>query len=512
MRKLFLSLLMLTLLCCTHALADSFTFADMGAECKIDAGKYTVLTRDNLASRSDWLAANNKTVDTVLADFQARGVFLQAWSTTGDVCIEITAIQDDFAATYFDVNEVTDDDRKTYRTGHTTDKSGYWRAMGYDYTSATWQKYSDIGRFLKVEYTRTVGGETYRGYARKTIRNGWHIQVDYQVRGRSLKSSDNSALEAVMKTWAFLEVLPRPANADTANILFTETPPQETNTGKFTVAGSGSPGLKITAVVMRMNSGGSATNFTVTIDKKGKFSISVVLPQEGYWLMTYIVEAGDETIEEGTFDGITYDKNMIPVNLNAAFPATMVLTGNSLVISGTTLPQTTVQCYVDGRGDPKQIKTNNSGGFSFTIDTSAEGLYRISLTFQKKNYNARRFQCEASRTYTEGDMQEKIRSEAVKPSYSTLTSKLNSYRGRYLVYTVHVQSVEKTATGYLIFGGLTLTKSGVYRDRLIIRSTEEPDLTAGKSAKMYLKCIGSYDYTVDGKTESFPYFDLEFVD
>lgn len=509
MRKILFAILCIAcLLLPAAALADAFTFAEQGAKCEVSASTYTIITPDNVAAQTNWLSEHNTTADELLADFTQRGVLLQAWAKSGDACLEITAVQDAYGEQYYDVNKVTEDERKNYRLGHSSDKTGEWRAQGYDYTSAQWKKY-DGYRFLQLEYSRTVNGETYRGYARKTICNGWHIHVDYQVHGRGLKNADNSALEAVMKTWEFFEVSARPATSAT-RVIFTATPPAETNTGKFTVAGTGSSGLKVIGVLARMSSS-DVHRFETEIDNKGKFELDVTLPKEGFWLMTYTVMGGDTIVEEGYFDGITYDNTLLTVSLNTELPETMVLTGNSLVISGKTIKQTKVQCYVDGRYE-KSITTNNSGNFSFTIDTKEEGLYNITLVFQKKGYDSRRFRCEAVREFTAEDLRESIRESAVKPAYKTLNSKLASYMGQYMVYTLHVQSVEEAPNGYLTFAGMTKTKSGVYKEMVVVRSTDEPSYTAGQSAKMYLKCIGTYEVVGDEGTETYPYFDLQWVD
>ena len=510
MRKIVLSLLfILCLLLPAAALADSFTFAEQGASCSIPSGKYTIITPENVGSLSAWLTKNNKTVDDVREDFAQRGVLLQAWSAGSDVCIEISAIQDLYAEQYYDVNQVSETERKNYRLGHSSDKTGEWREQGYDYTSATWKNYKYAGRFLQLEYARTVGGQSYRGIARKTIRNGWHVHVDYQVYGRTIKSSDQNALETIMTSWEFMEVTARPATSAT-KVIFTSTPPQETNTGKFTVAGTGSSGLKVIGVVMRMSSS-DVHRFETTIDQKGKFSLDVKLPKEGLWTMTYTVFNDENVLEEGAFDPITFDDTLLPVRLNTTLPKTMQLTGSSLTISGTTMKQTKVQCIVDGRYD-KQITTNNSGAFSFTIDTSAEGVYNITLVFEKKGYAARRYRCEATREFTEGDLKQSIRDQAVKPTYANLKKKIASYRGRYMIYTLNIKEIIPTSTGYLTFAGMTKSKSGTYKEIVAVRTTEEPSWRVGTAVRMYLKCIGMYDVIGSDGTDSYPYFDLQFSD
>ena len=507
MRKLIFLLLLLSLGLCTCAQADTFTFDDFSASCDIDSNKYTIITPDNLPAHSDWLAQQGLTQEALLTDWNARGVLLQAWTLAGDACLEISAVQDEFAAQYYDVNQISSDERKTYRLGHSSDKDGFYRAQGYDYTDADWKNMKNTGRFLELKYTRTVDGETYRGYARKSIRNGYTIHLDYQVFGRALQNADKKALDDVMSTWAFLEIFPRPA-ASVSKLAFSARAPRETSTGKFTVKGTGTAGLRIIGVVTRMSSS-DVKQFETTIGKNGKFEMDVVLPHEGVWLMTYVVENGSTIVEEGVFETTTFQKDLLTVSLNSSLPT--VLTGKELVISGVTMPKTMVQCIVDGRYQ-KSITTNNSGSFSFTIDTSAEGEYTITLVFEKKGYTSRRFRSVAERAYTEEDRKQMIRDEAVKPAYKTLKSKLSGYAGRYMVYTLHVQSVEETPTGYLIFAGMSKTKAGVYKDVVAIRSTQAPGFAAGESVKMYLKCIDSYEVQGESGTEEVPYFDLQWTE
>ena len=507
MRKLLFLLLMLSLCLCVSAQADTFTFDDFSASCEIDQNKYTILTPRSLSSNADWLAKRGLSEDALLADWNARGVLLQAWTLSGDACLEISAVQDEFSSQYYDINQVSEDERKTYRLGHSSDKDGFYRAQGYDYTSAQWKNLKNTGRFLDLTYTRTVDGETWRGYSRKSIRNGYSIHVDYQVYGRGLKNADKKALDEVMNSWEFLEIFPRPATS-VSKLVFSARAPRETSTGKFTVKGTGTAGLRIIGVVTRMSSS-DVKQFETTIGKNGKFEIDVVLPHEGVWLMTYVVENGSTIVEEGVFETTTFQKDLLTVSLNSSLPT--VLTGKELVISGVTMPKTMVQCIVDGRYQ-KSITTNNSGSFSFTIDTSAEGEYTITLVFEKKGYTSRRFRSVAERTYTEEDRKQMIRDEAVKPAYKTLKSKLSGYAGRYMVYTLHIQSVEETPTGYLIFAGMSKTKSGTYKDVVAIRSSAEPDFAAGQSATMYLKCIDSYEIQGDNGTEEIPYFDLQWIE
>ena len=509
MRKLFpmlLFALLLTLLLAVPALAADFTYDDFSATLTVP-DTYTMVTQDNLADHEDLLAKQGLTAETAQADWQKRGVRFQAWNAAGDMCIELSAVQDDFAMQYWDVNEITTDERATYRLGHSSDKNGYYRNLGYDYTSAQWKNGKNYARFLVLEYTRTYNGVSYAGYGRKSIRNGYSIYLECQVYGRTPKKTDNNALQAILDTLKFNEIFPRPSSA-VQRVVFENVPPAETNSGKFTVSGTGTTGQYVILCLMRL-SGGEPINYETQIPKNGKFSFSIQLPQEGVWLMTYtITDAGKDVLQEDKFNLTTYKKTLLIVNLDADLPETIV--SDSITISGTTMPQTQVQCVIDGRYQ-KNITTNNSGKFSFKIDTSAEGTYDIALTFQKKSYTTRRLTSTATRALTEADKQEDIRAQADKPAYSTLTRLLDGYNGRYMVYTLFIDRVEQVGDEWLTFAAMRRTNSGGLRDEVVVVTATQPTWQPADQVRMYLQCIGGYDIEGDTTTR-LPKFEYLFTD
>lgn len=510
MRKLFPALLLsllLALLMTVPALAVDLSYDDFSATMTVP-DSYTMVTLDNLAEHADLLAKQGYTPEDAKNDWETRGVRFQAWNEAGDMCIELSAVQDDFALQYWDVNTCTTDERATYRLGHSSDKNGYYRNLGYDYTSAQWKNGKNYARFLVLQYTRTHNSVTYAGYGRKTIRNGYSIYLECQVYGRNAKKADNNALETIMNTWKFTEVFPKPTGAAAKTpVVFSETPPSETNTGKFTVSGTGTSGQHVILCLMRMSSG-EAVNYDTTIPKSGKFSFDIKLGQEGVWLMTYTVETGGEVLQEGKFNITTYKKTLLIVNLDSELPTTLL--GDSITISGTTMKQTQVQCIVEGRYD-KSVTTNNSGKFSFKIPTDAEGDYEITLVFQKKNYTTRRFTSTASRELTDADRQEDIREQAIKPAYSTLTKKMTEYTGRYMVYTVYIDHTEQVGEEWLTFAAMRKTNSGGLRDMVVISSKTQPTWTGGDQVRLYLQCTGSH--TIEGdETTTLPAFEYLFTD
>ena len=505
MRKYALILLLALLaLLPVSACADSFTFGSIYAEVTIPED-YIVLTADNIEFHPEWLERHGITADAMLADFEARGVLLQAWTTGDDACLEITAIRDELAQQYFDIDQQETSVRTAYKNGHA--KGTYFGDLGYKFTSVEWKNVPKrYGRFLEMKYTRTNASGSVSGYMRRTIRNGYTITLDYQAVGRDAKAADNRVLSAVMDTFSFTTSLPKPPDIASA-LVFTNKPPRETSTGKFTVKGTGDAGLHIVGVVMRM-SDPAPTLIETDINKSGKFSLDVQLPSEGVWLMTLTVENQGMVTEEVFFDPTTYQKTLLPVNLDAELPD--VLTADTLTLSGTTMGQTTVQCIVEGVGSfDKQIRTNNSGNFSFKINTKTEGNYTITLVFTKKGFETRRFQTTASRVFTEEDVRNGYRAEAVKPAYSTLTNKLTGYTGRIMHYDLYCVSIEQSGNEWLIYMAMNKKNSG-YKNIVVVMADEAPSFVEGAQVHMYGRCTGAYEVTSEDGTSTYPSFDLLF--
>ena len=500
MRKVFFLLTVLLCLLCASASAATYTFEDIYATCEL-SDDYIVLTPDNLAYHPEWLAGKGTTEDAMLADYQARGVLLQAWNQAGDVCVEITAVQDEMAKSLFDVDQQTSNTRKSYRTGHSN--GTLYPDLGYDITNAEWSNAKARGRFLMMKYTDDANNQ--KGYLRRTIRNGFTISVDYQVFGRKTNSTDSKAIDKIMGDWTFTQTLTKPADA-VPNLFFDNKPPSETSTGKFSVTGTGEPGLKIIAVLMRMSSPEPMT-IEETVNKSGNFSIDVKLPTQGVWLMTLTVLNGDTVTEEVFFETTTYQEGLLSIDLDQEIPT--VLTEDTLTISGKTVKQTTVQCIVDGVYT-KQVRTNNSGKFSFKVPTDKEGEYVITLVFEKKNYDPRRIQTVATRTLTEEDIRNDIREQGDKthPAYTTLNDKLKGYTGRVMGYNLHVMSIEQSGNEWITFMAMRKTKSGAYRDVVAVMSVEQPTFTEGSQVRIYATCTGGYEIQGEEKTTTYPAFDL----
>lgn len=505
MRKYALILcLMLLALLPVCACAEQISLDTIRAEVTIPDG-YIILTPDNLEFHPEWLERLGTTAEALENDFSGRGVLLQAWATSGDACLEITAVKDELAQQYFDIDQQEASVRTAYKNNHAN--GTYFGDLGYKFSTAEWKNVANrYGRMLQLRYTHTTAAGTTQGYMRRTIRNGYTITLDYQAVGRDSKTADNKALDAIMTTFKFTTNLPKPPEV-ASKLVFTSKPPAETNTGKFTIKGTGDKGLHIIAVVMRM-SDPEPTIIETDVNKSGNFSLDVKLPAEGVWLMTLTVENQGMVTEEVFFEPTTYQKNMLTVNMDAELPT--VLTSDTTTVKGTTMGQTDVQFFVEGETTvDKQIRTNNSGGFSFKFDSKKEGNYTITIVFTKKGYDTRRFQVTATRQLTEEDVKAGYRKEAVKPAYSTLNSKLSGYTGKVLHYDLYCVSIEQSGDQWLSYMAMTKKKSG-YKDIVVVLSDDAPPFVENAQVHMYGRCVGPYEVASDAGTSTYPAFDLLF--
>ena len=507
MLKLALLILMCLscLLLCTTASAQTFTYADVNAAFDISSHDYTLITPDNLSLHPSWVAAQGIPADELAAQWREDGVLLVAVPVKGDGQITFSAVKNDESVRMFDLDQQSALARTNYRTAFS--KNQVMQDEGYTFKNVDWVTAKNHGRFLKFNYKRVVDGKETNGYQYRTIRNGYTVVVDFSVSGRTVKSADRKLVDKIMNGFSFTVTMAKPATSVPA-IILSGKPPLETNTGKFTISGTGEPGLKLTAVILRMSSP-EPLIVEKTIGNSGKFSFNVKLPEEGVWLMTMTVNNGDVITEELVFNTTTYKKTLLPVNLTSDIPA--VITGDTLTISGTTIGNVEVQC-ICGDNFAKTVKTNNSGKFTFKLDTKEAGEYDIVLVFAKRNFETRRYTYTANRIVTDEQFRDRCRKEAVKPAYNTLKSKLTGYTGRIMGYDLYVVDVIEDNGGYVIRMAMN-KRSGNFVNVVLVQTDEMPDVEIGTKIKMYGRCVGELTVTLpDGTTETLPGFELLFFD
>ncbi len=300
-----LGALTLCLLLSVPALAQVYTFD--GPHLSLDLPEDTydvVLTPNTLESQAGYLTAQGTTVEAMAAEFEAKGILLQAVDTANNRTLVVTALQTVDAQMYFDLNNQDENMRREFRVSHTNGSA--YGVLGYNYSTATWKNYGgSLLRFLRAKYTLKVGNETEcSGVQRRTIRNGYTITLDLQVRGRGLKDSDDKAMEKLMSGLQFTQVLDMPMLP--TKLSFSAEPPASTASDTFTLKGTSGKKAEVTVTVMSLTSTSSSV-FTDTANSSGAFSVKVTLPSEGVYTLTVTAEAADSLRSQVSYT-VTYQK------------------------------------------------------------------------------------------------------------------------------------------------------------------------------------------------------------
>lgn len=532
MRKSLLLILVLFLMvCCTYALADTeIALEPCAGKILINEDNYILLTPDNLSDHPDLVNSIGMSQEDLLEDWSARGVQFQAWTKKMDSCLEVTVIQDEESAKYFDLEQKTRKERNEYLNLHKG--SGRFAEEGFTILKPEWKKQKYGGNFLKFEYKRTVGDKTWRGFARKTVRNGYTIMLDYQAFDRLPRRTDEDSLNKIANTVSFevkdpvqaaqeaaqqaadseensgSALAPSEVSAFSAGLItLTTYPPDQTNSNTFTVEGTSTPGGRVTLVGMRVSKTESH-RFSADVSSKGNFKINVVLPEEGSWFFTIFLEQDGQYVAEDVVSrNVTYSKSLMPITLDNPIPET--LTSDELTISGKTDKGVTIQCIAQCNGSAildKQIKTNGTGTFKFKVSTAVEGDYDFILTFQKKGLNNERKSFRSTRTLTAADNQARANTKAIHPAYKALMNSMDSYIGKTMVYTVHIVDIKQASDEWVIQAALKKNK-GTYSSFLYYTANTDPGLEPGTKVKIYGVFTGGYPVQSEEDIVTFPGFD-----
>lgn len=502
MRKVLLWLaVLLTLLVCTPAMAEIYIIDELYASIEIP-DDYIVLTEKNLANYAQWLEARGSSMEDTLADFGARGVKIQAWSEDFDLCFELRAKQSQQTELIFDVNEQSESVRREYRTSHYPNNE----YEGYDFSSSEWKNTGDNGRFLVLKYVMRDNSEVlYRGFMRRTIRNGYEIDFDMQVHGRSSTDKDNSKLNKIWETFNFIEVMDMPPKA-AARIAITDEPPEETNVKSFSIEGTAEPGVGFTAVVMRLNDPDPVV-VEATAGKNGKFELPITLSKDGVYVITLTAEYQDDEVMEMVYP-VTYQSTLLAVNFTTE-PGE-VATTDSVKFAGTGEPGASIQVFVNGEAVMTK-KVTSEGKFSITVEAEEEGPYDVSLVFSKKRLADRRFTFSFTRKWTDADMMAYLKKQSISPTYAQLVKGMEKYEGRIMAFKSYILDVSESGDEYIVRMALN-RKNGKYSNIILVTTGEKPNFDLEERVMMYGTCEGMSLSTGtaedDEDEESYPCFAL----
>lgn len=515
--KRLLSALLILMLFIPGALAadelPAISLGEIHASFQLPKNFSISLTPDTLEANEAWFASRQKKLDEVKKEFEDNHILFQAWTPEGDICLEITAVEDEWAKTYFDIEQQTAQLRGEYRANHLNDVF----YPDYNFDSAEWQKSNKIGRFLMLKYVHRFGNDiTHRGFAWRTIRNGYTITVDLKVYGRKLKGADNNILTKVMDSWAFTEILPLPLESAAQTIYYTQVPPSETYSGAFTVKGVAEADATVTATIMSWTRAEEPLTIDTVANKKGEFKMEVQLPAEStYGMSLTVTTPGGALYENLLFSTIVYDKKKIPVSFTGEFEAPsqttqmrLVTNNDKVIMEGTSISGAKIQLMYDGKNIKKTVGGN--GIFSFTIPTKLEEELEVTIAFSAKGgLQDRRFHFTIAREFTPSQRMAFIKEEAIKPSYKNLIEKLDGYTGRYMVYSLYpIEFNEVENNQWLVKMAMTSNKNG-FKDMVYVLTDEMPTFTIESELRLYLECLGAYPNNLE---EALPYFKWLFLD
>lgn len=502
MRKIVLALALLAaMLFCVSAAAETYFIDEISASIDIP-NEFVVLTEDNLSNYDQWLQARGTGMEQTLEDFRARGVKLQAWDDESNYCFELRAVQNQRIEMIYDVNEQTEEGRREYRTSHYP-KNEY---ENYDFSSSEWKNTGENGRFLVLKYIFRDNSEIlHRGLMRRTIRNGYQIDLDLRVYGRKTNDKDNSKLNKIWNTFHFTEILPLPPKA-AAKIAFTSEPPVETNQRSFEIKGTAEAGVHFTAVIMRLNDPEPIV-VEATAGKNRNFSLPINLPKDGVYVITLVAEFQENEVMELIYP-VTFQSSLLAVNFTSE-PGE-VSTQDEVKFAGTAEPSSSLQVLVNNEAFVSK-KVTAEGRFSVSVPTTEEGPYEVALIFSKKGLADRRFLFSFTRKWTDGDMMEYLQKQSISPTYAQLVSGMKNYEGRIMAFRSYILDISPSGDEYVIRMAMN-RKNGNYSNIFLVTTDQEVSFGVGERVMMYGTCEGMSLSTGtaddDAQEESYPCFAL----
>ncbi|MBR5232540.1 MAG: hypothetical protein IKW00_09900 [Clostridia bacterium] len=497
MRKVCMILILSAcLLLCASACAETYDFSSIYMLLDVPNGVYeTQWTPETLEQNAASVEAKGYTVAEMEQMFYEQGILLMAFDEDKDRVFVVSAVQDEQSKTLFNINDQTAAVRADYRKNHSN--GTYMGSLGYKFESCEWKNFGeDQGRFLMLKYVlRNDGKVVHKGLLRRTVRNGYTITLDMRSIGRNVSSSDITALNKIQNTVSFKTGAATPEAPLT--LTFTAPPPAVTNDADFTIKGTTRAGAEVRAAFYSFRNSSKATVVTTTADSKGVFKLEVTLPAQDLYngIVTSTVNEGkeNEAVAEEVFS-IEYDEEMLPISFTNDFPEEF--TGDSFKYTGTTLTGVTIQLNVNGENTTK--KTGNNRTFSFNVNTSKEGTYKIQVTFTKKNYDTRIINYVIERPMSEEDRKAYVRETAKAPAYGELSSKTDKYIGKVVRYKGYITDMKEVGGEWVLT--FATQKNGAKYGNIIMVTTEgEITHELGTQLTMYGTVDGQYYTYVDEK-------------
>lgn len=545
MRKfLFVLLAVLLTAFCASALADTVCSLSP-APAQITLGDdREIVTSDQLGEHPELLTVLGMSKDDILADWQARGVVLQAWKDakkSKPSCLEICILQDEDASRYPDL--IHTEDRSVWSEYELSTKEKL-KSLGYTIQTVDKpQRSSGSNHYLLLKYKRSYNGGEYYGYMARTVFKGYTVILDLKAYNHwvvddymrkinkyigTLTDSGAEGLPAVSGQSADSASGPSgetgtagsSGTAKTsapAELIITKEPPRETNENKFTVEGTTAPGAQVIGVLMKSVGDPMTQRFeTIAHAKNGSFKLNVTIPEaeESVWLMTlnvYESPESDNLVADTVFDFTKYKKTLIPCELDAPVPEEVY--SDELVVSGTTMKAVDVQCILTDssantiKTNPEKSHPNGTGRFSFKLPLKNEDVYSLTLVITKKNYDEKRLTFTIRRILTDEARDAQIRKNAQKVNYDAIAKRADQYIGKTLCYAAWITGIEQVGDEWHITAAVS-NVGDHYSNFLLFISDQEPPFSVDEKHTLYGTCRASFQIQSEESIEFIPSFDL----
>ena len=501
MKRILLLTLALCLLLACPALAQRIDMDD--AHVSFDYPDTWLVVSPQLCTTYAQLLADAGIDAQALADARrAQGIHSRAYSPDFSQWLSVITLSDDLSGEIYDIEAVTDAQRKTLRTR--AENNALFETTGCRAQDVEWQREGGV-YWLYIHYTVTHGDQIVgRGLRYVTVRNGLYVILDWQIASGRFGNRDLAAFRARLADLSVTESVPEPVRT----VRLTASIPSETSTSALTITGTTEGGAMLTAEAPDAR-GEMQTLSVGTAKDSGAFSLLVELPEEGVYAITLTASA--DGMESASVTGQTaYSAKTLPVSLEG-IPEDGIVTSDTVKITGTTLAGVQFQ-LITPYGLTKK-RSGNDGTFSFELTTADEGEYSYTLICDKDGYNQRRVAFTLTRVTTDAPAREKLKATAEKISYANLQKCRDADQGKLMVLYGPVTRVSAAGDVHYVRMMFNKDAQGTWFNPVVIVANEDMGVREGDMLTVAVTVAGVFEEQDDaGNSIAVPRFELVFVD
>lgn len=501
MKRILLLTLALCLLLACPALAQRIDMDD--AHVSFDYPDTWLVVSPQLCTTYAQLLADAGIDAQALADaMRAQGIHSRAYSPDFSQWLSVITLSDDLSGEIYDIEAVTDAQRKTLRTR--AENNALFETTGCRAQDVEWQREGGV-YWLYIHYTVTRGDQIVgRGLRYVTVRNGLYVILDWQIASGRFGNRDLAAFRARLADLSVTESVPEPVRT----VRLTASIPSETSTSALTITGTTEGGAMLTAEAPDAR-GEMQTLSVGTAKDSGAFSLLVELPEEGVYAITLTASA--DGMESASVTGQTaYSAKTLPVSLEG-IPEDGIVTSDTVKITGTTLAGVQFQ-LITPYGMTKK-RAGNDGTFSFELTTEEEGEYSYTLICDKDGYDQRRVAFTLTRVTTDAQAREKLKATAEKISYANLQKCRDADQGKLMVLYGPVTRVSAAGDVHYVRMMFNKDAQGTWFNPVVIVANEDMGVREGDMLTVAVTVAGVFEEQDDaGNSIAVPRFELVFVD